>query len=70
MHVIYIESAQSIVHICPASVRNIYPWCTGAIKTLATWPDHKSIQLAAHIKIYYVVHGEVILRPVQGSVRN
>ena len=56
-----------IVHICPASVRYIYPCYTGAIKTMATWADHKGIHLAAHIKIYYVVHGEVILTPVQGS---
>ena len=57
-----------IVHSCPACVRYIYSWCTGAIKTMAAWADHKGIQLAAHIKIYYVVHGEVILRPVQCSV--
>ena len=59
-----------IGHICPSSVRNIYPWRTGAIKTMAAWADHKGIQLAAQIKLYYVVHGEVILRPVQGSVCN
>ena len=42
------------VHICPASIRNICPWCTGAIKTLAAWADHKGIQRAAHIIVALV----------------
>ena len=46
-----------IGHICPSSVRNIYPWRTGAIKTMAAWADHKGIHLAAHI-IVTVVRGD------------